>query len=312
MPPPLVSICVPTFNGERHIADALTSALLQTYAPVEIVISDSGSTDHTVELCRQLVRESPCPVRIDPDGPKGMAPNWNHVVQMARGKWVKFLFQDDLLERHCIERFVASVARHPRAAFAYSRRHVLLDGPGDAISEHIAAVVDSLHRQPMSAVMSSRRFLGRRSLFGTTTINSIGEPTNVFVRRDVLDREQFNPALRQLIDFEMWLRCCRHGDVVFVPDRLSTFRVHAAQMTHEHLRDAGEFLAREHRNFNRALVDGGTYPFLHAGIRRQIRGEMTRADPDHVPPMTIADRAYAAATDAKWMARRLVGAMRLR
>ena len=43
----LVSICVPTWNGARYLAAALDSALAQTYAPIEILVSDDGSNDET-------------------------------------------------------------------------------------------------------------------------------------------------------------------------------------------------------------------------------------------------------------------------
>jgi glycosyltransferase involved in cell wall biosynthesis len=53
----LVSVLVPTFNGERYLADALRSAVTQTYEDLEIVVSDDGSTDQTVEIARAFADE---------------------------------------------------------------------------------------------------------------------------------------------------------------------------------------------------------------------------------------------------------------
>ena len=39
---PLVSICIPTFNGSKYIASAIESALEQTYPNIEIIISDDN------------------------------------------------------------------------------------------------------------------------------------------------------------------------------------------------------------------------------------------------------------------------------
>ena len=47
---PLVSICIPSYNGEKWIREAIDSALAQTYKPLEIVIVDDASTDNTLEI----------------------------------------------------------------------------------------------------------------------------------------------------------------------------------------------------------------------------------------------------------------------
>lgn len=54
---PLVSICIPTFNGARWIRECLDSALAQSYQPMEIVVVDDASTDGTIEQVRSLKDE---------------------------------------------------------------------------------------------------------------------------------------------------------------------------------------------------------------------------------------------------------------
>ena len=50
---PLVTICIPVYNGEKFIRDALDSALFQTYENFEILISDDSSTDATERICKE-------------------------------------------------------------------------------------------------------------------------------------------------------------------------------------------------------------------------------------------------------------------
>src|SRR4051812_30904249 len=51
---PLISIGVPAYNGARHIAEALESALAQDYTPLEVIVVDDASTDDTETICRRF------------------------------------------------------------------------------------------------------------------------------------------------------------------------------------------------------------------------------------------------------------------
>ena len=51
---PAISVCIPTFNGERTIAETLRSVLSQTLSDFEIVICDDSSVDKTLEIIGQF------------------------------------------------------------------------------------------------------------------------------------------------------------------------------------------------------------------------------------------------------------------
>jgi predicted SAM-dependent methyltransferase len=55
---PLVSVCIPTYNGEKFIAEAIESILAQTYSNIEIILSDDNSIDRTIEIARSLQQTS--------------------------------------------------------------------------------------------------------------------------------------------------------------------------------------------------------------------------------------------------------------
>ncbi|MBH2024900.1 MAG: glycosyltransferase, partial [Flavobacteriales bacterium] len=49
---PLVSVVVITYNSSKYVMETLESVKAQTYENIELIISDDGSTDHTIEMCR--------------------------------------------------------------------------------------------------------------------------------------------------------------------------------------------------------------------------------------------------------------------
>ncbi len=57
MTAPLVSICIPTYQGSRWISDAIVSALAQDYPRLEVVVSDDHSTDGTAEIADSFADE---------------------------------------------------------------------------------------------------------------------------------------------------------------------------------------------------------------------------------------------------------------
>jgi len=55
---PLVSIIVITYNSAKFVLETLESAKAQTYQNIELIISDDGSTDNTVQICREWLKNN--------------------------------------------------------------------------------------------------------------------------------------------------------------------------------------------------------------------------------------------------------------
>jgi glycosyltransferase involved in cell wall biosynthesis len=101
-----VTVCIPTYNGEKFLSEALASVSEQTYPNLEILLSDDGSNDATLEVLQGFIATSPHPCRIYHNPHRGMVNNWNFCIQQARGVYLKFLFQDDRLDPDCIRKLV--------------------------------------------------------------------------------------------------------------------------------------------------------------------------------------------------------------
>jgi glycosyltransferase involved in cell wall biosynthesis len=105
MPHPAVSIIIPCHNAAPWIADAILSALSQTYSSVEVVVFDDGSTDGSREIIRSFGER----IKSKFIDHHGAAHARNRGLQMASGEFIQFLDADDSLFPHCAKRKVEAI-----------------------------------------------------------------------------------------------------------------------------------------------------------------------------------------------------------
>jgi glycosyltransferase involved in cell wall biosynthesis len=112
---PKVSICIPTYNREDYLRQAIDSALNQTYVDCEIVVVDDGSTDRSGEIVKSIGRN----VRYMWVDHIGQAAARNKLIESARGEYITFLDSDDLLFPDTVERLMNAIETHSPNVFAY-------------------------------------------------------------------------------------------------------------------------------------------------------------------------------------------------
>ena len=114
---PLVSVIVITYNSSNYVLETLESAKAQTYKNIELIISDDGSTDTTVGICKNWINQNKerfVAVKCITTGNNtGIAPNCNRGLKEAKGEWLKFIAGDDILMDSCIERNMDFVQNSP-------------------------------------------------------------------------------------------------------------------------------------------------------------------------------------------------------
>ncbi len=99
--PPLVSILIPCYNAAPWLAQALSSALHQTWQHIEIIVVDDGSTDQSLAIA-QSFRSSKLKVIAQPN--QGASTARNHALRQAQGNFVQYLDADDVLAPDKVER----------------------------------------------------------------------------------------------------------------------------------------------------------------------------------------------------------------
>ncbi|MDP2832087.1 MAG: glycosyltransferase [Pseudomonadota bacterium] len=91
----LVSVVMHCYNAAPHIAEAIQSVMGQSYSEVELIVVDDGSTDRSVDIVSQLMREHPGRIRQLFTSRLGPYPARNHGLRSAGGAFVAFLDADN-------------------------------------------------------------------------------------------------------------------------------------------------------------------------------------------------------------------------
>jgi len=238
---PLVSICIPTYNGAKFIEEALDSAINQTYKNIEIIISDDNSSDDTLVIIEKMLINATIPYKIYNHEPKGIGANWNNCVEKSNGTFIKFLFQDDLLRSDCIEKMLELAKRDDQVGFIYCKRTILHDSNNP---EHIKWIsyCGVLHAKWFKikveqGILEGKKYLSDLYLMNGP-LNKIGEPTAVLIRKKCFEKAgYFDEDLKQTLDIEYWYRLMKYYKVGFIDEELISFRLHDEQASFVNLRD---------------------------------------------------------------------------
>lgn len=111
-PFPLITIAIPTRNRAQFIQDCVTAALAQSYHRFEIFVSDNASIDETPSKLQKLKDPRLRVVRHEKN--IGLLPNWNYCLQEARGDYVVFVSDDDIIRPQLLERCVQQLRFNPQ------------------------------------------------------------------------------------------------------------------------------------------------------------------------------------------------------
>jgi glycosyltransferase involved in cell wall biosynthesis len=230
---PLVSICIPTYNGEEYIKEAMQSAISQTYSNLEIIVSDDTSKDNTLAIIEGFKSKTKIPILIVSHDPNGIGANWNNCIRHSNGAYIKFLFQDDVLLPNCIATMMTMAIEYPNAGLIYSKRTFICENITSEIEKFIA-YYGPIHRhwdaiEVKQGVLSGSVYLKDKAFLNSPK-NKIGEPTNVLLKIECFEIIGFfNETLQQALDSDYWYRVMRKYDIAFIDEVLVKFRLHANQ-----------------------------------------------------------------------------------
>lgn len=153
-----VTIGVPVFNGERHIAQTLDSLLAQDYPCFEVVVADNASTDRTLEIVESIASMDERVRVVRRDRNIGGAANYSDLARRASTPYFKWASADDLCAPTFLSQCVAALEANPSAVLANPKTLLI-----DAESEVICPWDADLHIVHPDVAVRFREFILRRT-----------------------------------------------------------------------------------------------------------------------------------------------------
>jgi abequosyltransferase len=186
--PPLLSICIATYNRASYIAETLDSIIPQSDDDVELLVVDGASTDNTEDVVRKVAqKESRIRyVRLSAKG--GVDQDYDKAVELARGEFCWLFTDDDLLKPGAVAAVKAAIKKgydlivvnaevrdRQLSVILQSRRIAMHDSKAYAPNSMEHLFIDALHYLSFIGAVVIRRSLWlsreRRLYFGTEFVH---------------------------------------------------------------------------------------------------------------------------------------------
>lgn len=198
---PLVTLVTPTYNQAEYLAETIESVLAQRYKYVDYFVLDDGSTDET----RDVLQRYQGRVDFETHPNMGQARTLNKGWAAARGEFIGYLSSDDLLAADAVADAIQLFTSEPDIVAVYSDFD-LIDAQGNKIR-----------------TVTTQEYCERLMIEDLVCFPGPG----AFFRREAFERVGgWNTHLRQVPDFDFWLRLSTLGRFKRLPRVLAQYRIH--------------------------------------------------------------------------------------
>jgi glycosyltransferase involved in cell wall biosynthesis len=264
--PARVSVVIPVFNGLRFLPQAVSSVENQTYAPIQLVLVDGGSTDGSREWIDSYAAGHVVDVEALPHGTPA-AVTWTRACELATGEFVTLLCQDDLLYPTGIEQQVEVLQKFPEASMVAARRD-LVDASGRILKHNYGApgIEPGVHSGAELLRIAHKR-----------AVNIFGEPLAVMFRRAELERHlPWVDTHPFMLDLDMYARVLAHSYGCISHDTVGAFRISSSSWSTSLAQEQNRQFALWQESIERQLSGIDTTSRLVAALNRHRQSALRR------------------------------------
>lgn len=208
MTTPLVSVCTLTYNQKKYIRQTVESLLMQeTTFDYEVVISDDGSTDGTVEIIQEIIKthEKGHRIKLLAHANMGVLPNYIYTFPQCKGKYIAFCEGDDYwTDPKKLEIQVKFLEENPEYSLCFHQVERITDvkaiGPAPRETEEATYTLSDLSKGSMMYTPS------------------------VMMRAEHMNLPDWY-AESPLFDYPLQMMVARKGKIKYLPLNMADYRV---------------------------------------------------------------------------------------
>ena len=211
---PFFSVCIPTYNRKNFLKEALKSALSQTYGNFEVIIYDDGSTDGTEKLVKEF--KDPRIRYFKGEINKGRPYARNNCVKLARGEWIVWLDDDDIIQPELLSRYALAINQFPDVSVFYP------------------LYLQVYHKKTKKGELCRYMdfYLNRKACIRNLMSGSPIPNPGVCIRKDVYSKFGFyDEEFIRAQDYEFWFRVLPYVDIKGIDYVGVTYRIHGENVS---------------------------------------------------------------------------------
>ena len=214
---PLVSVILPSFNHASYVAEAVASVLDQSMADLELIVVDDASTDDTPDIVAGF--DDPRLRLLRMESNRAVHPR-NLALSMARGRYVAFQNSDDVWLPGKLERQVEAMAAKNAPSVCFTQTALIGADGRPSAGSWAEDIFDFTER-------SSIEWLRHFFEIG----NCLSIASAMLRRQDLVELGGFRASLVQVGDFDLWIRMAARGAFLTLPETLTLYRIHGANLS---------------------------------------------------------------------------------
>lgn len=206
-----ISVIIPCYNRQSLIARAIDSVLAQTYAALEVIVVDDGSSDNSADFIR---RQYPN-VKLLQQSQHGVSHARNQGIRLAQGNWIAFLDSDDAWHTDKLQQQVSALQQQPQYQICHTHEiWIRKDKRVNQMRKH-------------------EKFGGH--IYQHCLQQCLMAPSSILINRDVFDKiGLFDETLPVCEDYDLWLRITARYAVLYLEQALITkYGGHDDQLSHQ-------------------------------------------------------------------------------
>jgi len=256
---PMVSVVIPLYNEERYVAEAMHSALNQSFADLEVLVIDDKSTDHSLQVASRFLSDGRVRILTNSEN-RGVAYSQNRGIKEARGKVLALCGADDVYHRNKLKTQIHDmcVEGRYRDVVVYSD-YFAMDGESRVTRPRHLDLNRIQSGNILGALMSERQFC----------IASI-----IFLIEGAFEVGLFDENLKAYEDYDFILKLAKTRAFIGIPTPLYGYRFHTNSLMYKTPEREKALLKlkimEKHLRLNPDLLRGKD----GAGIRRQLARSM--------------------------------------